>query len=58
MYNNKILNKTFVLNNAIASVGIEGYDTTRIDRELCMTFLDNKITREELVKINLERFNP
>ena len=42
-----------VLNNAIASVEIEGYKLS--DDELCMEVLNGKLTKDDFIKIMLER---
>ena len=43
-----------VLNNAIASVEIEGYKLSD-EKELCMEVLNGKLTKDDFIKIMLER---
>lgn len=51
-----ILNeKEIVLNNAIASVEMEGYKLSDYEKDLCMDVLNGKITKDEMIKIMLER---
>ena len=42
------------LNNAIASVEMEGYDVTEKQKAFCMEFLDGKIEKEDFIKAILE----
>lgn len=44
-----------VLNNAIASVEIEGYKLSDDEKELCMEVLNEKLTKDDFIKIMLER---
>lgn len=44
-----------VLNNAIASVEIEGYKLSDDEKELCMEVLKGKLTKDDFIKIMLER---
>ena len=44
-----------VLNNAIASVEIEGYKLSDDEKELCMEVLNGKLTKDDFIKIMLER---
>lgn len=51
-----ILNeKEIVLNNAIASVEMEGYKLSDYEKDLCMDVLNGKIAKDEMIKIMLER---
>ena len=47
--------KEYALNNAVASVEIEGYNITEDEKKLCMAVLEGKITKEEMIKKVLER---
>lgn len=51
-----ILNeKEIVLNNAIASVEMEGYKLSDYEKDLCMDVLNGKITKDEMIEIMLKR---
>ncbi len=41
-----------VLNNAIASVEIEGYKLSDDEKELCMEVLNGKLTKDDFIKNN------
>lgn len=43
------------LNNAIASVEIEGYDVSELQKEFCLDFIIGKMNKEEFIKTILER---
>ena len=43
--------KKMVLNNAVASVEMEGYKISDNEKELCMEVLDGKLTKDEFIKI-------
>ncbi len=43
------------LDNAIASVEMEGYQITDIQKDFCLNFVKGKITKAEFVKLMLER---
>ena len=47
--------KKMVLNNAVASVEMEGYKISDNEKELCMEVLDGKLTNDEFIKIMLEK---
>ena len=47
--------KISALNNAIASVEMEGFVFADGEKELCMQVLEGKITKEDFIKILLER---
>lgn len=47
--------KEMALNNAIASVEIEGYHVSDYERQLCMSVLNGTITKEEFMQTILER---
>lgn len=47
--------KISALNNAIASVEMEGFQFADGEKELCMQVLEGKITKEDFIKILLER---
>ena len=42
------------LNNAIASVEMEGYDVTEKQKVSCLDFLDGKIEKKDFIKAVLE----
>ena len=44
-----------VLNNAVASVEIEGYSVTDAEKKMCMDVVSGSITKEQFIKIVLER---
>ena len=46
--------KEYALNNAVASVEIEGYNITDEEKQLCMAVLEGKLTKEEMIKKVLE----
>ncbi|CDC00373.1 unknown [Firmicutes bacterium CAG:41] len=43
------------LNNAVASVEMEGYKISDNEKELCMKVLDGKLTKDEFIKIMFEK---
>ena len=47
--------KKMVLNNAVASVEMEGYKISDNEKVLCMEVLDGKLTKDEFIKIMLEK---
>ena len=47
--------KKMVLNNAVASVEMEGYKISDNEKELCMEVLNGKLTKDEFIKIMLEK---
>ena len=47
--------KKMVSNNAVASVEMEGYKISDNEKELCMEVLDGKLTKDEFIKIMLEK---
>ena len=47
--------KITALDNAIASVEMEGFVFTDGEKKLCMEALEGKITKEDFIKILLER---
>ena len=47
--------KKMELNNAVASVEMEGYKISDNEKELCMEVLDGKLTKDEFIKIMLEK---
>ncbi len=47
--------KTAALDNAIASVEMEGFVFSDGEKELCMEALEGKITKDDFIKILLER---
>ncbi|MBQ4630952.1 MAG: antitoxin VbhA family protein [Clostridia bacterium] len=53
MQNNDIYKN--VLNNAIASVEMEGYKLEENQKEHCLNFVSGKICKEDFIKQLLER---
>lgn len=47
--------KEVALNNAVASVEIEGYSVSEYEKELCMEVLNGNLTKDDFIKIMLER---
>ena len=47
--------KITALDNAIASVEMEGFVFSEGEKELCKKAIEGKITKEEFIKILLER---
>ncbi len=47
--------KKMALNNAVASVEMEGYKISDNEKELCMKVLDGKLTKDEFIKIMFEK---
>ena len=47
--------KKMALNNAVASVEMEGYKISDNEKELCMKVLDGKLTKDEFIKIMIEK---
>ena len=47
--------KEYALNNAVASVEMEGYIVSEYEKSLCLDVLNGKLTKEELIQIMLER---
>ena len=47
--------KKMVLNNAVATGEMEGYKISDNEKELCMEVLDGKLTKDEFIKIMLEK---
>ena len=47
--------KQQALRNSIANVEIEGYRLTNKQKELCSQVLDGKLSKEECIKILLNR---
>ena len=45
---------TDALDNAVASVEIEGYDVTDKQKALCLDFMLGKINKEDFIKTVLE----
>ncbi len=43
------------LNNAVASVEMEGYSVPPGDKALCMDVLNGKMSKDDFIKILLER---
>ncbi len=55
MRNVSIREKEYVLNNAVASVEIEGYNVSEYEKHMCMEVLNGNITTEQFIQIMLER---
>jgi hypothetical protein len=47
--------KERALNNAVASVEMEGYRVSDDEKKLCMDVLNGKLTKDDFIKIMLER---
>lgn len=47
--------KKMALNNAVASVEMEGYKISDNEKELCMKVLDGELTKDEFIKIMFEK---
>lgn len=47
--------KEYALNNAVASVEMEGYVLSDDEKKLCLDVLNGKLTKEEFIQIMLER---
>jgi hypothetical protein len=47
--------KERVLNNAVASVEMEGYRVSEYEKKLCMDVLNGNLKRDDFIKIMLER---
>ena len=43
--------KKAALDNAVASVEMEGYRVSDVEKKLCMEVLDGKLTKDEFIKI-------
>lgn len=48
--------KEKALNNAVASVEMEGYKLSTEDKRLCMDMLDGKLSKADFIKTLLERY--
>ncbi len=44
------------LENAFASVSIEGFETSEMQNDFCLDFLCGKINKDEFIKTVLERY--
>ena len=47
--------KERALNNAVASVEMEGYRVSDAEKKLCMDVLNGKLTKDDFIKIMLKR---
>lgn len=47
--------KEKALNNAVASVEMEGYSVSEYEKKLCMEVLNGNISKDDFIKIMLER---
>ena len=47
--------KERALNNAVASVEMEGYTVSEYEKKLCMDVLNGKLTKDDFIKIMFER---
>jgi hypothetical protein len=47
--------KERALNNAVASVEMEGYRVSEYEKKLCMDVLNGTLNKEDFIKIMLER---
>lgn len=55
MVNASTIEKTQALNNAVASVEMEGYKVSEDEKKLCMDVLNGILTKDEFIKKLLER---
>ena len=51
----EILKYEEALDNAIASVEIEGYEIDSVQREFCLEFVSGNMSKEEFINNMLER---
>lgn len=51
----KNVNYTEVLNSAIASVEIEGYEVDEQQKAFCLEFVSGNINKEDFINLILER---
>ncbi|MGM9936961.1 MAG: antitoxin VbhA family protein [Candidatus Ornithomonoglobus sp.] len=49
--------KERALNNAVASVEMEGYRVSEYEKKLCMDVLNGKLTKDAFIQKLLERCN-
>ncbi len=49
------LEKEKALNNAVASVEMEGFSVSEYEKQLCMDVLNGKMTKDDFIKTMLER---
>lgn len=54
MKNNILNEKINILNNAIASVEMEGYNISDYERELCMNVLNGNLSKDDFIKTMLK----
>lgn len=47
--------KEYALNNAIASLEIEGYSISENEKSLCLSVLNGELKKDEFIKIILKR---
>lgn len=47
--------KERALDNAVTSVEMEGYKVSEFEKQLCMDVLNEKLTKDDFIKILLER---
>ena len=55
MWQATLKEKERALNNAVASVEMEGYSVPAGDKALCMDVLNGKLSKDDFIKIMLER---
>lgn len=55
MRHTSLQEKEMALNNAVASVEMEGYKVSSDEKKLCMEVLKGKLTKDDFIKIMLER---
>ncbi len=48
------LEKEKALNNAVASVEMEGFSVSEYEKQLCMDVLNGKMTKDDFIKTMLE----
>jgi len=56
MYTNEKIYKS-ALDNAVASVEMEGYNITKEQKDICYEFVSGKIDKDSFIKTLLERCN-
>lgn len=55
MRHTSLQEKEMALNNAVASVEMEGYKVSSDEKKLCMEVLKGKLNKDDFIKIMLER---
>ncbi len=55
MRNVSVAEREYALNNAVASVEIEGYNVSEYEKKMCMDVLNGNMTAEQFIQKMLER---